>query len=640
MEDSVEGYSSDSTQASTFKIDKAMPVSPAQTAGRRGRRTTSAHRSSARPRGGGRKSTAASTRAGGSARGRSRRGRAAATASRAFAASASPKVRHGVHGKPETAEEMALELITEESESRIDVLAEEYVSKITPDPSTTIYADQNSGSSANAPGSSSYPVYDSSQAEPPAMSSQKRRSGRPGRSAPVQRRRRVAIEGDERVVSKPQMGRWSSLLPVGTVVRRPSTKLVQLVAQAIHESPLYVLRVTHVYAALQNRYPYYKLLDNRGINSWKSSVRHALFQKWFVKLCPRSKMSDSLRSKSYFWGLNYNLRPREWVMPQPQPTAFSFPVQGGAGHGEDDEDASLLLSRMHLDNEPPKKALASSTFQTRTAGEPLLAPRRRRHCRAASGGDEPRPAPALAAGLRVPPPPVDELAGLSSSSPVYHTHLWETDLKTDIKLDSWPEPLQESMSSAASAATSAVPAMKSPAATFVEAAEDSFQSSQQSLSGKQLPQLRREEQLQQTTLMAQQATTQQPQQQQMLEELPQGSPGFQQTMSEFVTTPAAGQAMDWFRSDERELSMECHSQVPPLPFDDKFSIFGSPKGEHGALQSFGSDWQYSPQSLLCSPPHLTQTSLVSGPRGVALERCTDAAADTQARGDLSFKLCI
>ncbi|KAH8035482.1 hypothetical protein HPB51_005717 [Rhipicephalus microplus] len=436
MEDCVEGYSSDSTQASTFMIDKAMPVSPAQTAGRRGRRTTSAHRSSARPRGGKRKSAAASTRAGGSARGRSRRGRAAA-----FTASPSPKVRHGVHGKPETAEEMALELITEESESRIDVLAEEYVSKITPDPSTTIYADQNCGSSAYAPGSSSYPVYDSSQAEPPATSSQKRRSGRPGRSAPVQRRRRVAIEGDERVVSRPQMGRWSSLLPVGTVVRRPSTKLVQLVAQAIHESPLHLLRVTHVYAALQNRYPYYKLLDNRGINSWKSSVRHALFQKWFVKLCPRSKMSDSLRSKSYFWGLNYNLRPREWVMPQPQPTAFSFPVQGGAGHGEDDEDASLLLSRMHLDNEPPKKALASSTFQPELQ-ESLFSPpetktlsgrkrRRRTAARASSGG---RPSG--------PPPPVDELARLSSSSPVYHTHLWETDLKTDIKLDSWPEPLQ------------------------------------------------------------------------------------------------------------------------------------------------------------------------------------------------------
>ncbi|KAL3180075.1 hypothetical protein MRX96_037460 [Rhipicephalus microplus] len=74
----------------------------------------------------------------------------------------------------------------------------------------------------------------------------------------------MAIDGDERIVSKPQTGRWSSLLPVGMVVRRPSAKLVQLVAQAIHESPHRVLRVTHVYAALQSKYPYYKLLDKGG----------------------------------------------------------------------------------------------------------------------------------------------------------------------------------------------------------------------------------------------------------------------------------------------------------------------------------------------------------------------------------------
>ncbi|KAH7935253.1 hypothetical protein HPB52_004952 [Rhipicephalus sanguineus] len=201
---------------------------------------------------------------------------------------------------------MPLEAITTESESSIDLQAELYVSKILPDPSTIMYTDRGCGHTANAP-CSSYP-YECCEQQPPVMSPQRRRSGRPARSTPVRRRRRVAAEGDERVVCRPQAGRWSSLLPVGTVVRRPSVKLVQLVAQAIHESPHRVLRVTHVYAALQNKYPYYKLLDKKGISSWKSSVRHALFQKWFIKLRPTSVIYESVRPRSFFWGLNYYLR--------------------------------------------------------------------------------------------------------------------------------------------------------------------------------------------------------------------------------------------------------------------------------------------------------------------------------------------
>lgn len=44
----------------------------------------------------------------------------------------------------------------------------------------------------------------------------------------------------------------------------------------------------------------------------QSSVRHALFQRWFVKVLP-----SSLTERSCFWGLNYANKPREWSMPDP-----------------------------------------------------------------------------------------------------------------------------------------------------------------------------------------------------------------------------------------------------------------------------------------------------------------------------------
>ncbi|KAH7971353.1 hypothetical protein HPB49_022341 [Dermacentor silvarum] len=126
-----------------------------------------------------------------------------------------------------------------------------YVSNILPDEATIVYPERGCVLAALC-SDHSYASWE----DPPTPPPQLRRGGR-------------AHPPDERVVCKPQSGRWSSLLPVGTVVRRPSVKLVQLVAQAIHESPHRVLRVTQVYAALQNRYPYYRLLDTKSIRSWK-----------------------------------------------------------------------------------------------------------------------------------------------------------------------------------------------------------------------------------------------------------------------------------------------------------------------------------------------------------------------------------
>ncbi|KAL3180074.1 hypothetical protein MRX96_037459 [Rhipicephalus microplus] len=69
---------------------------------------------------------------------------------------------------------MGLDAITTDSESVIDMMAEQYISAILPDPSTTIYATgQTSGHSANAP-CSSYSAGDGCEEEPPVMSSPRR----------------------------------------------------------------------------------------------------------------------------------------------------------------------------------------------------------------------------------------------------------------------------------------------------------------------------------------------------------------------------------------------------------------------------------------------------------------------------------
>ncbi|KAL1420327.1 hypothetical protein MTO96_024411 [Rhipicephalus appendiculatus] len=555
MEDSLDDDSCDSVQASTATIDKTMPEPPAPTTGRRRRRTNRARRTTAKPRGRGRKSTASGTTAGGSTRGRGR--------------------------QAETAAEMPLEAITTESESSIDLQAEVYVSKIMPDASTIMYTDRNSGRPANGP-CTSYSVYECCEDEPPVMSPQRRR------------------------MCRAQAGRWAALLPVGTVVRRPSVKLVQLVAQAIHESPHRVLRVTHVYAALQNRYPYYKLLDKKGISSWKSSVRHALFQKWFIKLRPTSVIYETVRPRSYFWGLNYYL---SYI-----PSAFSTPDHGGAGQRDDDDDASVLFAHLHLGNEPPNKRAAPTPSAFRleleksifSPPETKTPPGRKRRRTAARDCSDCTPS--------VPQPPVDELAGPSSTSSLPHMDLWKMDY---MKVDSWPEAHQASASATTSATTSVVSTMMSPqstAATFVEAAVDSFQRSWQPLSGEQFLQLRQDEQ-QQVTLMMQQAMNMQQPPQQTLQEALQASPELQQAWGEFVTAPQGGEIMDLLRSAE--------GGCPAELFDDKFSPVGSPQGENSnGGATYDANGPFSPRSVLCSPPHVTQTS---SPPGLT----TMPSADTQ-----------
>ncbi|XP_072141680.1 uncharacterized protein [Dermacentor andersoni] len=647
----------DSTDDETFDTSHVMPtveqmkVEPPATVGRR-RRRNCGRRSSAKPRGRARNVT---TGAGGK-RGGSRQPRAAtaatAAASAFVAAAASPqKTAYGVSVKAETAEEVPLEVFTSESESSIDLQAETYVSKIMPDPATIVYAEQRgSGLPSNVQGAScsSHP-YGACCEEPPATPPpQRRRGGRAApRPAPPRRRRRVAIDGDERVVCRPQTGRWSSLLPVGTLARRPSAKLVQLVAQAIHESPQRVLRVTHVYAALQNRYPYFRLLDKKGISSWKSSVRHALFQKWFVKLRPTSVMYESVRPRSFFWGLNYSNRPREWEMPREAPRAFAAPTNGD-DHGQqrDDGEASRLFSGLHLAAEPPtKKPTLPSAFRLeleRGLFPPPDLPR--------SPGRE-RKLPAVRCcefgPVTSPPQPADELISVDSPSssppPRVAPELWKSECARPA--DGWPvqeraeeqawqpsvgacDPLPGAWDAdvayckPASAPPCSSTTATSATATLVEAVVDSFQKPWPSLSGEQFVQLRHEEQrqvmhepLQEPLQEPQQQQHQQQQQLQMLQAPMQESrehqqqQELQQVLREFLTAPTAqqgGAMQDWLRPVE----VVCPNDIFDLRTESQDSLWDSLDHFIGSL-AFGGEEPLAPRLAQGSPRHNTHASYPS-----------------------------
>ncbi|KAH7935254.1 hypothetical protein HPB52_004953 [Rhipicephalus sanguineus] len=299
-------------------------------------------------------------------------------------------------------------------------------------------------------------------------------------------------------------------------------------------------------------------------------------------------------------------------MPRLHPSALSTPDHDGAARPDDEDDASVLFSHLHLGNEPPNKKPAPSAFRLEleksifSPPETRSTPGRKRRRTAARDSSDGAPS--------VPQPAVEGMGSPSSSLP--HMDLWKTQY---VKADSWPEAHQVRASAAAplypwgveycqtvsasattSATTSVVSTMMSPqstAATLVEAAVESLQRPWQPLSGDQFLQLRQDEQ-HQMTMMIQQAL-QQPQQQTLQESL-QVSPELQQAWGEFVATPQGGEIMDLLRSAE--------DGCPTELFDDKFSPVGSPQGE----QSNGGttyDGPFSPRTVLCSPPYVAETSL-------------------------------
>lgn len=212
--------------------------------------------------------------------------------------------------KSETACEFQLESHVKERPHVIDALADDYVAAITADEGTVRRPGDYGGGR----------TWDVARTATGTNA-----GGGGGRRSRTGQTARTASR-DEYVVPPSSDRGCPVLLPPGTVVRKPSEKLVQLIAQAIYDSPCKLLRVSHVYVALQKRYPYFMYLEKKALNSWKSSVRHALFQKWFTKLRPKSTAFQSGREKSCFWGLNFNNRPREWSMPgRPKTEAIKPP---------------------------------------------------------------------------------------------------------------------------------------------------------------------------------------------------------------------------------------------------------------------------------------------------------------------------
>ncbi|ELU05126.1 hypothetical protein CAPTEDRAFT_228129 [Capitella teleta] len=106
----------------------------------------------------------------------------------------------------------------------------------------------------------------------------------------------------------------SVCLPNGVQLIKPTEKLVELVAHAIHCSPDQMLQVQQVYTALQKRFPFFQCLDKSCLTSWRSSIRHALFQKWFHKLIFQCA---EISSRGCYWTINRDHRPKEWNLPPP-----------------------------------------------------------------------------------------------------------------------------------------------------------------------------------------------------------------------------------------------------------------------------------------------------------------------------------
>ncbi|XP_077500147.1 uncharacterized protein LOC144110949 [Amblyomma americanum] len=178
-----------------------------------------------------------------------------------------------------------------EVKEETDALSNAYVSSIMPDMSTIVQA------------ASDVPSCDGHQHRCGEPSTKKGRSGAALQST-VRLRKKPSIE-DTCTVDTAPPGPLGELLPAGTCLRRPSGFLVQHIANVIHNSPRRMLRTSHIYEALRNKFPFYRFVDKDGQATWKSSVRHALSQRWFIKV-PSKQCQEQL--------LVSQLQPRDWTM--------------------------------------------------------------------------------------------------------------------------------------------------------------------------------------------------------------------------------------------------------------------------------------------------------------------------------------
>lgn len=112
----------------------------------------------------------------------------------------------------------------------------------------------------------------------------------------------------------PNIGSSCSKLSYGTKLLKPPDKLVELVYQAVECSPDGLLQVPQIYTSIMNRYPYFRCMDRSALSSWRSSIRHALYQKWFRKI---KFTSTEITAKGSYWSINKKYNLKEISTPKP-----------------------------------------------------------------------------------------------------------------------------------------------------------------------------------------------------------------------------------------------------------------------------------------------------------------------------------
>ncbi|KAL3180076.1 hypothetical protein MRX96_037461 [Rhipicephalus microplus] len=121
--------------------------------------------------------------------------------------------------------------------------------------------------------------------------------------------------------------------------------------------------------------------------------------------------------------LRLGRRPREWVMPQLEPRAFSAPVQVKAGHrGDDDQPRENTAAPFAFQLEPERKISPPET--KKPSG-------RKRRQTAARGSSDCTPS--------VPQLSMEEQAGPSSAYPLPHMNVGKMEY---MKMDAWPATSQ------------------------------------------------------------------------------------------------------------------------------------------------------------------------------------------------------
>ncbi|XP_013410597.1 uncharacterized protein LOC106173853 [Lingula anatina] len=237
---------------------------------------------------------------------------------------------------------------TKEEEYDVHERAEAYVAAVMPDPQYYRFPSQPEEDD---------PKIENKENEPFIKDAVHSSDAGQNINSPTRKRRRSYGHSICRVTHRPDgrlhdMNDNSYLLPEGSRLFKPPNKLVELVAQAIADSPDGLLQVQQVYHALMNKYPYFRFMEKCSINSWRSSIRHALYQKWFRKM---RFSAEFITSKGCYWALNPRHSPKEWTMPRSKNSRIAiidglYNIDFNFSQESDTEDSCSFIDDQALEN--------------------------------------------------------------------------------------------------------------------------------------------------------------------------------------------------------------------------------------------------------------------------------------------------